>query len=53
MVDVNTVPPHPPVVQKGALRVQLRLANGVCTAKSCFDGKHTWLLNIVALEVEP
>lgn len=52
MVDVNTLPPVP-VVQQGALRVELRLANGVCTTKGCSDGKYHGLLNIFTLEVLP
>ncbi|XP_017336791.1 zona pellucida glycoprotein 2, like 2 [Ictalurus punctatus] len=38
VVDVNTLPPVP-VVQQGALRVELRLANGVCTTKGCSDAE--------------
>ncbi|KAF4080203.1 hypothetical protein AMELA_G00167670 [Ameiurus melas] len=38
VVDVNTLPPLP-VVQQGALRVELRLANGVCTIKGCSDAE--------------
>ncbi|KAI4880274.1 hypothetical protein NFI96_030708 [Prochilodus magdalenae] len=37
MVEVNTVPPPPPVFQLGPLRVELSLANGVCTTKGCSD----------------
>ncbi|TSK62681.1 Zona pellucida sperm-binding protein 4 [Bagarius yarrelli] len=39
LVDVETLPasPPPPVVQQGALRVELRLANGVCATKGCSD----------------
>ncbi|XP_026789176.2 zona pellucida glycoprotein 2, like 2 [Pangasianodon hypophthalmus] len=37
VVDVKTLPPPPPVVQQGALRVELRLANGACTSKGCSD----------------
>lgn len=41
VVDVYTVPPPLPIVQQGALRVELRLANGECTNKGCSNGKHT------------
>uniref|UniRef100_A0A672P4M9 Zona pellucida sperm-binding protein 4-like n=1 Tax=Sinocyclocheilus grahami TaxID=75366 RepID=A0A672P4M9_SINGR len=37
VVEVNTVPPPPPVSQNGPLRVELRLANGQCTTKGCSD----------------
>ncbi|RXN33514.1 zona pellucida sperm-binding 4-like protein [Labeo rohita] len=37
VVEVNTVPPPPPVSQQGPLRVELRLANGECTTKGCSD----------------
>ncbi|KAM9483425.1 zona pellucida glycoprotein 2, like 2 [Clarias gariepinus] len=39
VVDVNTRPLPPPVVQKGALRVELRLAKGVCKTKGCSDAE--------------
>ncbi|XP_051997177.1 zona pellucida sperm-binding protein 4-like [Xyrauchen texanus] len=37
VVEVTTVPPPPPVLQKGPLRVELRLANGQCSTKGCSD----------------
>ncbi|XP_072539657.1 zona pellucida glycoprotein 2, like 2 [Salminus brasiliensis] len=37
VVDVNTIPPPPPVFQLGPLRVELRLANGICATKGCSD----------------
>ncbi|XP_073707790.1 zona pellucida glycoprotein 2, like 2 [Garra rufa] len=37
VVEVNTVPPPPPVSQQGPLRVELRLANGQCATKGCSD----------------
>ncbi|KAI5613680.1 zona pellucida sperm-binding protein 4-like [Silurus asotus] len=37
IVDVNTFPSPPPVVQQGALRVELKLANGACATKRCSD----------------
>ncbi|KAF4111939.1 zona pellucida glycoprotein 2, like 2 [Onychostoma macrolepis] len=37
VVEVNTVPPPPPVSQHGPLRVELRLANGQCSTKGCSD----------------
>ncbi|XP_051563098.1 zona pellucida sperm-binding protein 4-like [Myxocyprinus asiaticus] len=37
VIEVNTVPPPPPVLQQGPLRVELRLANGQCTTKRCTD----------------
>ncbi|XP_016429456.1 zona pellucida glycoprotein 2, like 1 isoform X2 [Sinocyclocheilus rhinocerous] len=37
VVEVNTVPPPPPVAAPGPLRVQLRLANGQCFAKGCVE----------------
>uniref|UniRef100_A0A3B1J131 Zona pellucida sperm-binding protein 4 n=1 Tax=Astyanax mexicanus TaxID=7994 RepID=A0A3B1J131_ASTMX len=36
-VDVNTVPAPAPVFQQGPLRVDLRLANGICVTKGCSD----------------
>uniref|UniRef100_A0A8C2WZW1 Zona pellucida sperm-binding protein 4 n=1 Tax=Cyclopterus lumpus TaxID=8103 RepID=A0A8C2WZW1_CYCLU len=35
VVEVGTVPPPPPVAAFGPLHVELRLANGQCTAKGC------------------
>ncbi|XP_016365919.1 zona pellucida sperm-binding protein 4-like [Sinocyclocheilus rhinocerous] len=37
VVEVNTVPPPPPVSQNGPLRVELRLADGQCSTKGCSD----------------
>ncbi|ROL41744.1 Zona pellucida sperm-binding protein 4 [Anabarilius grahami] len=37
VVEVNTVPPPPPVSQQGPLRVELRLAKRQCTTKGCSD----------------
>ncbi|ROL41976.1 Zona pellucida sperm-binding protein 4 [Anabarilius grahami] len=37
VVEVNTVPPPPPVAAPGPLRVELRLANGQCFAKGCVE----------------
>uniref|UniRef100_A0A8C2KNF9 Zona pellucida sperm-binding protein 4 n=1 Tax=Cyprinus carpio TaxID=7962 RepID=A0A8C2KNF9_CYPCA len=37
VVEVNTVPPPPPVSQNGPLRVELRLASGQCSTKGCSD----------------
>ncbi|KAL7890718.1 hypothetical protein AOLI_G00001940 [Acnodon oligacanthus] len=36
-VEVNTVPPPPPVFEQGPLQVELRLANGVCASKGCSE----------------
>ncbi|XP_051947722.1 zona pellucida sperm-binding protein 4-like [Xyrauchen texanus] len=36
-VEVNTVPPPPPVAAPGPLRVELRLANGQCVTKGCSE----------------
>ncbi|XP_030649786.1 zona pellucida sperm-binding protein 4-like [Chanos chanos] len=38
VIEVNTVPPPPPVAAPGPLRVELRLANGECFAKGCVEG---------------
>ncbi|XP_051988711.1 zona pellucida sperm-binding protein 4-like [Xyrauchen texanus] len=35
VVEVNTVPPPPPVAAPGPLRVELRLGNGQCVTKGC------------------
>ncbi|KAK2904845.1 hypothetical protein QQF64_032981 [Cirrhinus molitorella] len=37
VVEVNAVPPPPPVAAPGLLRVELRLANGQCFAKGCVE----------------
>ncbi|XP_051510302.1 zona pellucida sperm-binding protein 4-like [Myxocyprinus asiaticus] len=37
VVEVNTVPPPPPVAAPGPLRVELRLANGQCVTKGCAE----------------
>ncbi|XP_076158626.1 zona pellucida glycoprotein 2, like 2 [Alosa pseudoharengus] len=37
VVEVNALPPPPPISQDGPIRVELRLANGVCTTKGCTD----------------
>ncbi len=39
VVEVNSVPPPPPVAAPGPLRVELRLANGQCVTKGCAEGK--------------
>ncbi len=39
VVEVNSVPPPPPVAAPGPLRVGLRLANGQCVTKGCAEGK--------------
>ncbi len=39
VVEVNPVPPPPPVAVPGPLRVELRLANGQCVTKGCAEGK--------------
>ncbi len=38
VMEVNTVPPPPPVAAPGPLRVELRLANGQCVTKGCAEG---------------
>ncbi|XP_016093408.1 zona pellucida sperm-binding protein 4-like [Sinocyclocheilus grahami] len=38
VVEVNSVPPPPPVAAPGPLRVELRLANGQCVTKGCAEG---------------
>ncbi len=40
VVEVNSVPPPPPVAAPGPLRVELRLANGQCVTKGCAEGKY-------------
>ncbi len=39
VVEVNSVPPPPPVAAPGPLRVELRLADGQCVTKGCAEGK--------------
>ncbi len=39
-MEVNSVPPPPPVAAPGPLRVELRLANGQCVTKGCAEGKY-------------
>ncbi|XP_057210792.1 zona pellucida sperm-binding protein 4-like [Triplophysa rosa] len=43
VVEVNTVPPPPPVAAPGPLRVELRLANGKCVAKGCAEGDEAYM----------
>ncbi|XP_056121131.1 zona pellucida sperm-binding protein 4-like [Rhinichthys klamathensis goyatoka] len=42
VVEVNTVPPPPPVAAPGPLRVELRLANGQCITKGCAEGDEAY-----------
>ncbi|XP_077096340.1 zona pellucida sperm-binding protein 4-like isoform X4 [Siphateles boraxobius] len=42
VVEVNTVPPPPPVAAPGPLRVALRLANGQCVTKGCAEGDEAY-----------
>ncbi|KAM3870603.1 uncharacterized protein ACN63O_005731 [Diretmus argenteus] len=37
VIEVNLVPPPPPVAAPGPLRVDLRLGNGQCTVKGCVE----------------
>ncbi|KTF72875.1 hypothetical protein cypCar_00050464, partial [Cyprinus carpio] len=37
VVEVNSIPPPPPVAAPGPLRVELRLANGQCVTKGCAE----------------
>ncbi|XP_063067813.1 zona pellucida sperm-binding protein 4-like isoform X2 [Engraulis encrasicolus] len=37
VMEVNTLPPPLPVIQDGPVRVELRVASGVCTTKGCTD----------------
>ncbi|XP_052003945.1 zona pellucida sperm-binding protein 4-like [Xyrauchen texanus] len=37
VLEVNTIPPPPPVAAPGPLRVELRLANGQCVTKGCAE----------------
>ncbi|XP_057186794.1 zona pellucida sperm-binding protein 4-like [Triplophysa rosa] len=43
VVEVNTVPPPPPVAAPGPLRVELRLANGQCVTKGCAEGDEAYM----------
>lgn len=45
---VNLPPAPLPILQQGPLRIELRLANDVCSSE-CPDGKHT--LHLRSLEV--
>ncbi|XP_056608140.1 zona pellucida sperm-binding protein 4-like [Triplophysa dalaica] len=42
VVEVNTVPPPPPVAAPGPLRVELRLGNGQCVTKGCAEGDEAY-----------
>ncbi|KAA0722013.1 Zona pellucida sperm-binding protein 1 [Triplophysa tibetana] len=42
VIEVNTVPPPPPVAAPGPLRVELRLANGQCVTKGCAEGDEAY-----------
>ncbi|KAK9957030.1 hypothetical protein ABG768_014728 [Culter alburnus] len=42
VVEVNTIPPPPPVAAPGPLRVELRLANGQCVTKGCAEGDEAY-----------
>ncbi|ROL50565.1 Zona pellucida sperm-binding protein 4 [Anabarilius grahami] len=42
VVEVNTVPPPPPVAAPVPLRVELRLANGQCITKGCAEGDEVY-----------
>ncbi|ROL50522.1 Zona pellucida sperm-binding protein 4 [Anabarilius grahami] len=42
VVEVNTIPPPPPVAAPGPLRVELRLANGQCVTKGCAEGDEVY-----------
>ncbi|XP_035858663.1 zona pellucida sperm-binding protein 4-like [Sander lucioperca] len=37
IIEVQLVPPPPPVAALGPLNVELRLGNGICTAKGCLE----------------
>ncbi|XP_062383653.1 zona pellucida glycoprotein 2, like 2 [Sardina pilchardus] len=37
VVEVNALPPPPSISLAGPIRVELRLANGICTTKGCTD----------------
>lgn len=38
-MEVNGVPPPMPVAALGPLRVELKLGNGQCHSKGCFEGE--------------
>ncbi|XP_059417707.1 zona pellucida sperm-binding protein 4-like isoform X2 [Carassius carassius] len=42
VLEVNSVPPPPPVAAPGPLRVELRLANGQCVTKGCAEGDEAY-----------
>ncbi|XP_042603016.1 zona pellucida sperm-binding protein 4-like isoform X2 [Cyprinus carpio] len=42
VVEVNSIPPPPPVAAPGPLRVELRLANGQCVTKGCAEGDEAY-----------
>ncbi|XP_039516105.1 zona pellucida sperm-binding protein 4-like [Pimephales promelas] len=42
VVEVNSVPPPPPVAAPGPLRIELRLANGQCVTKGCAEGDEAY-----------
>ena len=37
-MEVNEVPPPMPVAALGPLRVEMKLGNGQCHSKGCFEG---------------
>lgn len=39
VIEVNTVPPPPPVAALGPIHVGLYLGNGKCTVKGCVEGQ--------------
>ncbi|XP_059417566.1 zona pellucida sperm-binding protein 4-like isoform X4 [Carassius carassius] len=42
VVEVNSVPPPPPVAAPGPLRVEITLANGQCVTKGCAEGNEAY-----------
>lgn len=38
-MEVNDVPPPLPVAAAGPLRVEMKLGNGQCHSKECFEGE--------------
>ncbi|XP_056337247.1 zona pellucida sperm-binding protein 4-like [Danio aesculapii] len=42
VVEVNAIPPPPPVAALGPLRVALRIANGQCVTKGCAEGDEAY-----------